>query len=189
MLENNITLDYEKHPDEIIVRLKRTEAPNVVGYIKTNKAHPNFHGGQCHNAYIVGNARIRPFARGVGVGALLYDVLLELVGDNGAAADRFSVSADAIRNWNYFYNSSDYIKKPLDTKDGVYTEDFTDDCDGEAYKEHYPENFDTWDSLTGQPPQEEYQSMPLNNVCIKKDKSMSTLRCLMDNNLLDRELS
>ena len=76
MQENNITLDYEKHPDEIIVRLKRKEAPNVIGYIKTNKAHPNWHGGLCRNAYIVGNARVRPFARGVGVGALLYDLSL-----------------------------------------------------------------------------------------------------------------
>ena len=81
MKENGITLDYEKYPDEITVTLRRKEAPNVVGYIKTSKSQ-HFHGGPCHNAYIVGNARVRPFVRGLGIGALLYDVLLELAGDD-----------------------------------------------------------------------------------------------------------
>ena len=188
MQESGITLEFEKYPDEITVRLRRKEAPNVVGYIETNKAHPNWHGGLCHNAYIVGNARVRPFVRGIGIGALLYDVLLELAGDDGVAADRSSVSEDAMRNWNYFYNSNEYTKKPLDTKDGEYTDEYIDDCDGTAYLEHYEENFDTWDPLTGRPPKEEYQAMPINNVCIKNDKSMPTLKCLDEHGLLKTPL-
>lgn len=174
-----LSVSFRKDPDyiEVLVRKDYT----TLGQIQAMK-DPDF--GPCHNAYIVKWVRTHPKIRSTGVGALLYGVCFELAGQDGVTADRMSVSEDAFRSWTYFYNSSDYIKQPLDNKDGDYTEDPKDDCTDGSYHEHYEENFDTWDPLTGAPPKEEYQAMPINNVCIKKDKSKPILRCLNENGLL-----
>ena len=182
-----LSVSFRKDPDyiEVLVRSART-AGFTLGQIQAMK-DPDF--GPCHNAYIVKWVRTHPKIRGTGVGALLYDVCFELAGQDGVAADRMSVSDDAFRSWSYFYYSNDYTKKPLDNEDGDYTEDPNDDCDDGAYHEFYEENFDTWDSVTGIPPQDEFQAMPINNVAIKKDTSKPTLKCLDENGLLSTPLA
>ena len=177
-----LALTYEKMSEwiEVLVRSSRG-AGATLGQIQAVK-DPNF--GPCSNAYIVQWVRTHPKIRGSGVGALLYDVCFELAGQDGVAADRNTVSDDAFRSWSYFYYSNDYTKKPLDNEDGDYTEDPNDDCNDGAFHQHYEENFDTWDSVSGTPPKDEFQAMPINNVVIKKDTSKPILRCLDESRLL-----
>jgi len=182
-----LAVSYEKMSNyiEVLVR-SSSSAGFTLGQIQAVK-DPDF--GPCSNAYIVQWVRTNPKIRGKGVGALLYDVCFELAGEDGVAADRSTVSDDAFRSWTYFYNSSDYIKKPLDSRDGDFTPSPDDDCDGSAFHQHYEENFDTWDPVWGHPPKEEYQAMPINNVVIKKDKSKPILKCLDENGLLRTTLT
>ena len=184
-MEQGMSLEYGLYPDFVTVRLTQVLKNNeLVGFVEGTKDVQS-HGGKCHGAYVVGMARIyKPEHRDVGLGALLYDIALELAGDDGLAADRFSVSDDAIRNWRYFHRSSDYIKKPLDNSQGSYTDDPIDDCDGQSYKDHDPIMPD--DPKTGIPTKEEYQYHSLNNVYIKKDKSKPTLECMKANDMIHK---
>lgn len=169
MIEHDLSIEYQQWPDRIIVRLIRPQAPIVAGTLRSNK-DPDFLG-PCNNGFVVGNARVRPEYRGTGVGALMYDVMLELAGDDGVTSDRVSVSEDAVRIWNYFYKSSDYTKKPLDNEGGEYTSDPIDDCEDGSFLEYGGSRDDNM---------EDFQSHPLNNVYVKKDKSLSTYKCLSD---------
>ena len=171
MIEHDLSVEYQQWPDRIIVRLIRPEAPIVVGTLRADK-DPEWLGA-CNDGFVVGNARVRPQYRGTGVGALMYDVMLELAGDDGVTADRTSVSDDAIRIWRYFFSSNDYAKKPLDDKKGTHTpDDPSDDCEASSYEDHDPHVF-SWSK-------EDFQSHPINNMYVKKDKSLSTYKCLSD---------
>ena len=171
MIEHDLSVEYQQRPDQIIVRLLRPEAPIVVGTLRADK-DPELLGA-CNDGFVVGNARVKPVYRESGLGALLYDVLVELAGDDGITADRTSVSDDAIRIWRYFHSSNDYTKKPLDDKKGTHTpDDPSDDCEASSYEDHDPHVF-SWSK-------DDFQSHPLNNVYVKKDKSLSTYKCLSD---------
>ena len=185
-MDEGLKLEYGLYaPDFVTVRLVRNSAPKTVGYVEATRDDEGSHGGPCHGAYVVGAANLKPSYRDVGLGALMYDIALELVGDDGLAADRSSVSDDAIRNWRYFHRSNDYEKKALDNKLGSYTDNPADDCDGESYKEHDP--MMSVDEETGIPSQEEYQYHPLNNVYIKKDRSQPTLECMKANDMIGKK--
>ena len=132
-------------------------------------------GGDCHGGWMVEWAKVEEDLRDTGLGALLYDVALEMVGSDGLMADRTTVSSDAIRNWNYFYSSNDYIKKPLDDRYGSYTPgDTSDDCDAGSYLAHKPS---TW---SDPPTREEFQSHSLNQVIVKIDQTQPTITCLRE---------
>jgi len=184
MMEQGLKLEYGLYaPDFFTVRLVRNQAPKTIGYVEGTK-DVQTHGGKCHNAYVVGAANVKPIHRGVGLGALMYDIALEIVGEDGMAADRSSVSHDAIRNWNYFKRSSDYEKKPLDDKKGTYTPDNTeDDCDAGSYFEHGGSLFANENPV----PKEYFQKHPLNQVVVKKDKTKPTLTCIEKNGLLGKK--
>jgi len=132
----------------------------------------------CHNSFIISQTDVQvPYKGNSGFGALLYDIALESAGDDGLSADRFKVSDDAIRMWNYFYRSSDYIKKPFDNEDGEFTPgNESDDCEAESYLDHGG----NWRGDD----QEYFQSHPLNNVYYKANKSQPTISCLRENGLI-----
>ena len=180
---HDLAVSYEKMTNYIHVRVRDAHgAGATLGEIQAVK-DPDF--GPCSNAYIVQWVRTHPRIRGKGVGAILYDVCFELAGQDGVAADRTSVSDDAFRSWSYFYYSNDYEKKPLDYIDGDFTpDDPSDDCEADAFHQHYEENFDTWDPVWSMPPKDEFQAMPINNVVIKKDQNKPILKCLDKSGLL-----
>ena len=65
-----------------------------------------------------------------GWGPLLYDVVMEVVGDAGIMADRGSLSDDAYSVWKYYMNSRpDVVKKQLDDPDNTLTPEEEDNCD------------------------------------------------------------
>lgn len=185
MYEQGLKLEYGLYaPDFVTVRLVREAAPKTVGYVEATRDDEGSHGGPCHGAYVVGAANLKPKYRQEGLGALMYDIALELVGDDGLAADRSSVSHDAIRNWKYFKRSTDYEKKPLDDKKGTYTpDDSEDDCDAGSYFEHGGSLFANENPV----PKEYFQEHPLNNVYIKKDKTQPTLKCIEQNGLVGKK--
>lgn len=175
MFENGIVLEYDLFaPDFVTVRLKNHLDGETIGFLEATK-DVQTHGGECHGAYVVGMAKIiQPIHRKAGLGALLYDVALEIVGKDGLVADRNSVSHDAFRNWKYFKKSTDYIKKPLDNEKGEYTPGIPeDDCAGGSYFEHGGSMF-IGDG-------EYFQKHPLNQAVVKKDQSKPTLKCIEAN--------
>ena len=126
----------------------------------------------CNNSYIVHHSKIlnlyRDRIRGVGVGALLYDVALELAGENGISPDRYHISNDSFQMYDYFYkNPSLYEKKYLDAFGE--TDPTEDDCAGESPYD-YP-MYDTKDGLS-------LSGSPLAYTYIKRDQSKSTIKCL-----------
>jgi len=185
MYQEGLKLEYGLYaPDFVTVRVVREQAPTTVGYVEGTRDDEGSHGGPCLGAYVIGAANIIPKYRGQGLGALMYDIALELVGDDGLAADRNSVSHDAIRNWKYFKKSPDYEKKPLDDKKGTYTPDNSeDDCDAGSYFEHGGSLFANENPV----PKEYFQKHPLNNVYIKKDFTQPTLECLKANGLIGKK--
>ena len=89
----------------------------------------------CNDSYIVHHSKILDLYRGriggTGVGALLYDVALELAGKSGISPDRYSISPDSFQMYDYFYKTpSEYEKKYLDSF--AETEPTEDDCAGES---------------------------------------------------------
>ena len=143
----------------------------LVGFLEAEK--PSDSLGNCLGAFIVTETHVEvPYRGNSGFGALLYDVALELVGEQGLAADRRNVSSDAVRIWNYFLNSPDYIKKSLDNFDGEYTPNRKeDDCEAVSFLKHGGSKTDS---------KEEFQNHALNNVIIKKNTSRNTINCLTD---------
>ena len=173
--KHDLTVRWTQTPESISVQLRRPG--ECVGALDASKRGPD--QTPCHGAYVVWGVEIERPYREVGLGALLYDVALELVGEDGLASDRESVSEDAIGTWRYFNQSNEYEKKPLDDDIGSYTDDPQDDCGGGAYEEHEPQFYANI-FQDGVPPKKAYQSHPLNNVVVKKDKNYPTYRCLSD---------
>ena len=172
MVEHDLEIVHSLYHKKLRILIKDKLSGTPVGILKADKADPDWEG-PCLGGYIVQWAKTDPMHRGTGLGALMYDIALELVGNFGLMADRNSVSEDAIRNWNYFYNTAGYEKKPLDNGYGEYTPDNPkDDCSAGAYQEHEV------DFLHRKPSKEEFQSMSLNNVIIKQDKSRPSYTCL-----------
>ena len=111
---------------------------------------------------------------GTGVGALLYDVACELVGERGLSADRNEVSDSAWKMWKYMtLNDQTYDIKGTYDYDGEQTpDDPSDDCYGDSWKEH------TEDWLNP-------NNHPLNHVFVKKDKSRPTIACLEERGMIE----
>ena len=63
-----------------------------------------------------------------GWGPLLYDVAMEVSGDQGLMADRNSLSDDAYNVWRVYMTRGDVQKKQLDTPDNELTPDDSDNC-------------------------------------------------------------
>jgi len=96
-----------------------------VGEIQASKDEGN---GPCAGAYEI----LWATSEGApGFGPMLYDIVMELAGDDGLTSDRRSVSAEASRVWEYYLNSRpDIITKQLDRDRGLRLtpEDESDDC-------------------------------------------------------------
>lgn len=131
----------------------------------------------CNDSYIVHHSLIHKLyqdrLKGEGVGAVLYDVALELAGKKGISPDRYSISDDSLKMYNHFYRNPDkYERKYLD-KMGE-TEPTEDDCPGDSALEHPYEEI----------PPYELSGSPLGYTYIKKDMSQSTIKCLKERGLI-----
>ena len=84
---------------QIVLRRSGTEGSDKVGILKAT-TDPYTLEGECWGGFMVEWATVAPSLRGTGLGALLYDIALELVETDGLMADRTSVTEEAVRNWN-----------------------------------------------------------------------------------------
>ena len=130
-------------------------------------------GENCLNAFQCTNTNVQNL-KGTGVGALLYDVACELVGEAGLSSDRYEVSNAAWRMWQYMWeNDTTYDKKAVYDWDGEQTPDnLMDDCEGTS-----------WEDYTAGHPQG--HKHPLNIVYVKKDKTRPTIKCLIEKGLIE----
>ena len=152
--------------------------------------------GNCHGAWIVAWSSIEGLnQKGKGMGALLYDVAIEIAGGNGLASDRDSVSDWAFPMWNYYYtNPAIYDKEFIDplnlnTGEGRWTDNPDDDCISRSWMKE-PERLvrDTRSAFMNdefmEEHKEEYLNNPLNYVYTKKDQSQPTIKCLKEMELM-----
>jgi hypothetical protein len=71
-----------------------------------------------------------------GWGPLLYDIAMEVSGDQGLMADRESLSDDAYNVWQVYMSRGDVQKKQLDTLDNELTPDEADNCGTDTARDH-----------------------------------------------------
>jgi len=111
--------------------------------------------------------------KGTGVGALLYDLAIELVGKAGMSAGRDQVSSSAYPMWVYMMNNKQtYDINGTFDWDGEQTpEDPSDDCASTSWESHT-----NW--------HDDPSKNPLNQVFVKKDTSRPTIRCLDEKDLI-----
>lgn len=80
--------------------------------------------GECLNAWMVtGSSALR------GWGPLLYDVMMEVVGEDGLMADRGALSSAAFNVWKTYMSRGDVQKKQLDDPGNTLTQNEKDNCD------------------------------------------------------------
>jgi len=60
---------------------------------------------------------------------MLYDVMMEVAGDDGVMADRSSLSPDAFKVWQVYMTRDDVQQKQLDDLGNTLTPDDADNCD------------------------------------------------------------
>tara|TARA_X000000950_G_scaffold7522_1_gene8215 strand:- start:609 stop:1235 length:627 start_codon:yes stop_codon:yes gene_type:complete len=127
--------EIEKRDLVIQVDMKGQDGYNVV--LKQNGGPGHYYG-----LYEVGTSRlcptyitmwtdVNPTLQKTGIGAVLYDVAIEVATQLGGylACDRGSVTDEAKRMWRYYNASDDYEAFQMDTRDGYYTpDDKSDDC-------------------------------------------------------------
>jgi hypothetical protein len=84
--------------------------------------------GKCLGSFVVMNTLVNPSSKGAG--PLLYDVAIELTGKRGLTPDRWKVSSDALKIWNFYLKKrKDVFHKQLDDLFGSITpDDDNDDC-------------------------------------------------------------
>ena len=71
------------------------------------------------------------------LGPMLYDLAMELAGDDGLTPDRESLSSEAYSVWNYYLkNRSDVETKQLDDLKNTITGDEEDNCNSNSAGDH-----------------------------------------------------
>jgi len=149
-------------------------------------------------AYVTMWAYINERYRGIGLGALLYEIMIELSGEKGIVSDRNSVKPKAVRMYRYFFNNPDaYNKNLLDpknnkTKKGWYTEKMEDDTPAMSYIQnseymnskgvtiYSPRGLFDEDIMMDPETISDWKNHPLAYVYIKKDQSSPTITKLSD---------
>ena len=126
-------------------------------------------------AYITMWTDVNPRFQNTGIGAVLYDVAVEVATKLGGylACDRGTVSIDAKPMWRYYNASDDYEAFQMDTRDGDYTpDDPSDDCKQTIFHR------DTKIPLNSEPDayKEEFMASPFTKAYRKK--IITTIDCL-----------
>lgn len=128
-------------------------------------------------AYITTWTEVNSYLKGTGIGAVLYDVAIEVATKLGnyLACDRGTVSVDAKPMWRYYDASDDYEAFQMDTRNGHYTpDDPEDDCKQSIFHRDskIPHDTDPDDY------KEEFMSSPFTKAY--KKKQITTIPCLGD---------
>ena len=128
-------------------------------------------------AYTTSWSDINPTLHKTGIGAVLYDVAIEVATQLGGhlACGRGEVSDRAKPMWRYYNASPDYEALQMDTRNGDYTPaDKSDDCRQTIFHKDTGTHWDT-------PPdvyKEEFMDSPFTKAYRKK--RITTIPCLGD---------
>tara|TARA_Y100000593_G_scaffold86957_1_gene166622 strand:- start:497 stop:1168 length:672 start_codon:yes stop_codon:yes gene_type:complete len=134
-------------PGQIAVYLYKPYKPHPVldptyeeiGYVRTRSSY-RYHG-ECLDAYEITGTNVHPTLKGLGIGALMYDVAVEIASmhDQPIMCDRTQVSTDALRVWNYMMNNpNEYEVLQLDNAIDPFVtpDDPEDDCVADSLRKH-----------------------------------------------------
>jgi len=120
------------------------EYGEMVGSIRVEKRGTNRMGSlskdNCLDAYEVSHVATKI----KGLGPLMYDIAAELAGEKGIMSDRFSVSPDARRIWDFYVNR----------RTDVEIKQLPSDC-----------------NMTAASEEGDWMSSPLSKVIVKRDRS------------------
>ena len=128
-------------------------------------------------AYITAWTDVDFNLKGTGIGAVMYDVAIEVATKLGnyLACDRGTVSDDAKPMWRYYNASDDYEAFQMDTRDGDYTPvDTSDDCKQTIFHRDTKIPFNFEPSAY----KEEFMASPFTKAYRKK--RITTIPCLGD---------
>lgn len=112
-------------PSAVIYKVKLIDGYKLVGIYEAELAED-----MCPS-YLTVWTNVDDELKGTGIGAVLYDVAIEVATKLGKhlTCDRISVTDDAKSMWRYYAASDDYEAFQMDTKNGDYTpDDKSDDC-------------------------------------------------------------
>ena len=128
-------------------------------------------------AYITAWTEVNLKYRFDGVGAVLYDIAVEVATKLGnyLTCDRGTVSPEARKMWKYYNASDEYEAFQMDTRDGAYTpEDNEDDCKQMIF--YRSTEFSTKDDPASY--KSEFMASPYTKAY--KKKTITTIPCLGD---------
>ena len=178
-----VNVDGSSQSSQITITLstRGSTKPGDLG-ILVAKRDPKKPMGPCSEAWEVSWAKAAP-----GWGPLMYNVMLELVGDSGLTPDRSSVSEDALGVWSKFKagESPGVESEPLDDMYNSRTEDVEkDNCVHRSSREHFgrePHERDYETKATLRAARLKWlQSSPLTRVYKKKPGSHSWIADLIN---------
>jgi GNAT superfamily N-acetyltransferase len=129
------------------------------------------------SVFVTAWTEVDPSLKNTGVGAVLYDVAIEVATKLGKylTCDRISVTDDAKSMWRYYATSDDYEAFQMDTRKGDYTpDDKSDDC--ADYIFHNDTNIDF------HAPPQDYKDLFMASPFTKayRKKRITTIPCLGD---------
>ena len=152
------------------ITLREVESQRTVGQFEVSSS-------RLCPAYITTWTEVNPKLKGTGIGAVLYDVAVEVATSLHVylACDRGTVSDDAKPMWRYYNASDDYEAFQMDTRNGYFTpNDPEDDCkqivfhrDTKISKKDDPSTY-----------KEEFMASPFTKAY--KKKRITTIECLGD---------
>ena len=155
--------------------------PMIIAGLKLRKDHEM--SAFSDDAYIVATAWVHESYRHKALGAVLYGIALELAGDDGITSDRWDVSKDAFRMWDYFSSDSRIDQQQLDvqTMSGktFLTPDLNDDTVIHSTIEHmggeggeYVDTYNGIDYWTSPDFKDKYLASPLSKKYMKPGNAL-----------------
>jgi len=166
----------------------RTSDDSTIGHVQIAEHDEDL--GQCYGAWMIESTKVEDVASGFG--PLLYDIAIEITGNAGLMADRWSVSADALKVWEFYlkrrghefeFRQLDMLQDLLaaNSMDGpnpgeqITPNDPSDDCDSDAALGWAIRQGTRWDTH------------PLNYVARRPGGATPTLNTLKKLNLIHFE--
>ena len=124
-IENrNLEIRAQIFSDGYDITLHEVESQRTVGQFEVSSS-------RLCPAYITAWTEVNPKLKGTGIGAVMYDVAIEVATSlhGYLACDRGTVSVNAKPMWRYYNASDDYEPFQMDTRNGDFTPDNSeDDC-------------------------------------------------------------
>jgi len=168
--KRNLEIKVQIFSDGYDITLHEVESQREVGQFEVSSS-------RLCPAYITTWTEVNPKLKGTGIGAVLYDVAVEVATTLQVylACDRGTVSDDAKPMWRYFDASDDYEAFQMDTRNGYFTpKNPADDCKQTVFHRDLNIPHDTEPDTY----KEEFMASPFTKAY--KKKRMTTIECLGD---------